>query len=169
MTQYDHTKTAWLVLTPLFLVFNIIVHQPILAQAQNTPSSSTTNSKTSNSKAARHFEITQMGELRDDDGLHISFTAFKAPDGTKLTIEHHEFDSKAQAQDYFQKAVGRAREVSLREKKKNAKGEAVGERAQATLESAEPLKAVFWTDGPDFYEVFSSSLPDVLETEKRLS
>jgi len=35
--------------------------------------------------------------------------------------------------------------------------------------SARIIHAVLWTNGPHFYEVFSTSLPDILYIEKRLS
>lgn len=144
-----------------------------MAQESSQPTrkaESKTESADSNQK--RHFEITQMGEIRDEDGTHLAFAAFKAADGTKLTVEHHEFESELQAQEYFQKTVGKAPKVVVRAKKTNAKGAITGERAQVILESTAvsgPLQAVLWTSGANFYEVFSTSLPDVLECEKRLS
>jgi hypothetical protein len=172
MTKSNIAKVCSAILTLLVLTnFSPFGHGSSLVEAQEPSPSHRVDSPKRNDPVSRRFEITQMGEIMDD-GVRLSFTAFKAADGTKLTVEHHEFESKDQARDYLQKAIGRVRQVTIRKKKTNSKGDAVGERAQVALESTKvsgSLLAVLWTDGVNFYEVLSASLPDILETEKSLS
>src|SRR5260370_6003037 len=68
----------------------------------------------------RHFQVTKTGEALDQDGIHLSFTVFEASDGTKLTVQHHEFESTLLAQGYFQKVLKKIPKVIRREKRLDA-------------------------------------------------
>jgi hypothetical protein len=73
--------------------FRPFSHGSSLVEAQEPSPSRRVDSPKRNDPASRRFEITQMGEVMND-GVRLSFTAFKAADGTKLMVEHHEFESK---------------------------------------------------------------------------
>src|SRR5215469_13812377 len=41
------------------------------------------------------FHADSMGEMKDADGVHLGFTAFKASDGTHLTVLYGDFADSA--------------------------------------------------------------------------
>jgi hypothetical protein len=114
------------------------------------------------------FKNTMMGEMRDEDGVHLGFTNFTASDGNKLTVLYEDFGSPVTAQAFLEKQIGKAVKVIERKKKLNPAGTVVGERAEILLKvSAErAIPAVLWTDGIKFHEIYSSSRDNVLELER---
>lgn len=114
------------------------------------------------------FENTSMGELEDEDGVHLGFTNFTASDGTTLRVLYENFGSPAKAQDYLERQVSRAVKVIERKKKLSSAGTVVSERAEILLRLSPQriIPAVLWTDGVKFHEIYSASRDSILELEK---
>lgn len=135
------------------------------------------DNQTKNSSEARKqkesppFRVIRAGEVLDEDGVHLAIATFEASDGTKVTEVHNEFVSPDRARQYFEKALRRAKGIVNRAKKKDKKGQIVGERAEVTFDSEreKTIPAVLWTDGSHFYQISSTSLQRILELEKQLS
>jgi hypothetical protein len=119
------------------------------------------------------FETTLVGEMRDEDGTHLAFTVFRTPDGTKLTATHHRFDSQLDAQNYFEKLIGKATKIVNKAQRKDASGAIVAQRAEAVIRgparSEKAVSAILWTDGSEFHEIISESSEDNLLLEKQTS
>jgi hypothetical protein len=119
----------------------------------------------------RQYKAVQVGELRDPDVAHLAFTNYKALDGTTVTVIHHEFPSAVSAKEYLEKRIARERALNILEsgKKRDSKNQDVGTRLQGELRTDQPsgsIQAIFWTNGPHYYEVTSLSKKDTLEFEK---
>jgi hypothetical protein len=114
------------------------------------------------------FKNTMMGEMLDEDGVHLGFTNFTASDGNTLTVLYENFGSPAIAQAFLEKQIAKAVKVIERKKKLNPAGTVVGERAEILLKLSveKPIPAVLWTDGVKFHEIYSSSRDSVLELER---
>jgi hypothetical protein len=114
------------------------------------------------------FEKTGMGELRDEDGVHLGFTNFTASDGNTLAVLYEDFGSPATAQTYLEKQMAKAAKVIDRQNKLSPDGTVVGERAEILLRlsSEKAIPAVLWTDGVKFHEIYSTSRDSVLELER---
>jgi hypothetical protein len=140
------------------------------ALSQSVQPNSGAASATQNPKAGKktEFAVGDMGELRDEDGVHLGFTHFKASDGVGLMVLYEDFDNTAKAEEYFEKRLAKAAKVIERGNKVNGVGKVVGARAQILLRLDPPktIPAVLWTDGLKFHEIYSSSLKDILELEK---
>jgi len=114
------------------------------------------------------FENTSMGEMQDEDGVHLGFTNLKASDGNALRVLYEDFGSPASAQAFLEKQIAKAVKEVERKKKLNRAGTVVGERAEILLRlsSEKTVPAVLWTDGVKFHEIYSSSRGCVLELER---
>jgi hypothetical protein len=114
------------------------------------------------------FKNTAMGEMRDEDGVHLGFTNFKASDGSTLTLLYEDFGSPATAQAFLEKQIAKAAKVVDRKNKLSPSGTVVGERAEILLRlsSEKAIPAVLWTDGVKFHEIYSTSRDSVLELER---
>jgi hypothetical protein len=97
----------------------------------------------------------------------FGFTAFEASDGEKLTAMDGQFRSPEEATRYFEWRVARCLKVLKRGVRTDSKGKLVGYRAEVLLAPDQKQSAVIWTDGGTYFEIFSSSLADALELEKR--
>src|SRR6202000_2085307 len=104
------------------------------------------------------FENTLMGEMRDEDGVHLGFTNFKASDGSTLTVLYEDFGSAATAQAFLEKQIAKAAKVINRKNKLRPDGTVIGERAEILLRlsSERAIPAVLWTDGVKFHEIYSA-------------
>jgi hypothetical protein len=114
------------------------------------------------------FENTSMGELRDEDGVHLGFTNFRASDGNTVTVLYEDFGSPATAEAFLEKQIAKAATVVERKDKLGPDGRVVGERAEITLglSAEKAVPAVLWTDGVKFHEIYSTSRDSVLELER---
>jgi hypothetical protein len=114
------------------------------------------------------YENALMGEMRDEDGVHLVFTDVKASDGNYLTVLYQDFNSPADAQAFFEKQLAKAAKVVDRKNKLSPDGTFVGERAEILLglSSGGAIPAVLWTDGVKFHEISSTSRDSVLELER---
>jgi hypothetical protein len=83
----------------------------------------------------KEFTIKTMGELVDEDGVHLGFTLWQAPDGRSYTVIHNEFSSPLAAQEYLDKQTGKAIQVIKRGDARDSKGKIVGKRSEVTLGS----------------------------------
>jgi len=108
-----------------------------------------------------------MGELRDEDGVHLGYTHFKAS-GSNLTVLYEHFASSAKAKDYFAKQLGKAAKIIERKDKLDAEGKVVGERSEILLRinAEKTIPAVLWTDGVKFHEIYSPTRESILKLEK---
>lgn len=109
-----------------------------------------------------------MGELRDEDGVHLGFTDFSAADGSRLMVLYEDFASSAKAKDYFEKQLAKAEQAIDRKDKLNAEGKTVGERAEILMRMGDhkTIPAVLWADGAKFHEIYSSSRESILKLER---
>jgi hypothetical protein len=58
------------------------------------------------------FRNTGMGELKDEDGVHLGFTNFTGSDGSKLTVLYESFGSSEEARSYLEKQISQSGETS---------------------------------------------------------
>jgi hypothetical protein len=163
-------KTVILILCLGFAEFGTAFLSGASGRLQSGQASSLTSPVPPNQDAPKKmkFELGIVGEGRDEDGVHLGFSNYKASDGIGLIALYTYFSSAEEAQNYFQKQLAEAAKVIERKKKLNSVGKVVGERAQI-LKRVGPQKtspAVLWTDGITFHEIYSSSLEDILELEK---
>lgn len=118
------------------------------------------------------FETTLVGEARGENGTHLAFTVFQASDGVKLTLFHHRFGSKTEAQTYFDKCLEKVGKIVTNTATKDASGVTVRQRAEVVLrvdgDSEKPDSAILWTNGPEFHEIVSKSSEDNLQLEKQI-
>jgi hypothetical protein len=114
------------------------------------------------------FENTGMGEMRDEDGVHLGFTNFTASDGNTLTVLYEDFGSPATAQAFLEKQMAKAVKIIDRKNKLSPGGTVIGERAEILLRlsSEKAIPAVLWTDGVKFHEIYSTSRDSVVELER---
>jgi hypothetical protein len=124
-----------------------------------------------NAKKKVHFKVTLAGEVRDEDGTHLSVTAFETPEGVKLTMTHHRFDSALESESYLKKQLARATKIVGLTQKKDNSGKIYGERAELIVSfpggSDSSLFGIVWTSGPEFHEIVSKSMSDNLELERQ--
>jgi hypothetical protein len=123
-------------------------------------------------KTEVHFETTGLGEMRDEDGTHLPFTAYRASDGIKLTAIHGAFHSPLDAINYFDKQIGKATKIISRGETKDKSGKVIAERAEVILPvktgASESVSAVLWTSGVNFHEIVSESQEDNLQLERKI-
>ena len=114
------------------------------------------------------FENISMGEVEDEEHIHLGVTLFKSSDGNTLEVLYEDFGSSTKAHDYLEKQLAKAVKVIERRKKLDTAGKVVGERAETLLRLSpqEAIPAVLWTDGVKFHEIYSSSRDNILELEK---
>jgi hypothetical protein len=130
----------------------------VILLSQEASPAETPNHKQSGQRKWEFYR-TSMGELRDEDGVHLGFTHFKASDGSNLTVLYEDFVSSAQAKDYFEKQLAKAAKIIERKNKLDTEGKVVGERSEIPLRISpeKTIPAVLWTDGVKFHEIYSSS------------
>jgi hypothetical protein len=123
-------------------------------------------------KTEVHFETTGLGEMRDEDGTRLPFTAYRASDGIKLTTIYGAFHSPLDAMNYLDKQIAKATEIITRGQTRDTSGKVIAERAEVILPTktgtAEPVSAVLWTSGANFHEILSASQEDNLQLERKI-
>jgi hypothetical protein len=124
---------------------------------------------TKQAPARIEFQNIVMGELLDENKVHLGFTNFKGSDGSALTVLYDDFPDFADAQDYFDKQILKAAKVIKREKKLDPKGKIIGDRAEILLRVhyGKTIPAILRIDGPRFHEFYSSSRESMLQLEKQ--
>jgi hypothetical protein len=118
------------------------------------------------------FKVVLVGELLDEDKVHLGITDFVGSDGFGLTLIENEFPSAVAAQEYFEKVLAKALKVTERGEKKDTAGKVAGKRATAVVPTGkpdEPFPAILLTYGRDFYEIQSVSSRDSRIMEMRLT
>jgi hypothetical protein len=120
------------------------------------------------------LKVNARGELFDE-GIHFSFTAYKASDGDELMLIHNEFPSADEAVKYFEKRVGRGVTIIERNKVKDKAGKVVGERIEgdysqpkSDISTAERGKIILWTYGPHYEEIRSNAFQASRELERQI-
>lgn len=124
---------------------------------------------TKEAPARIEFQNIVMGELLDENKVHLGFTNFKGSDGSALTVLYDDFSDFAGAQEYFDKQILKAAKVIKREKKLNSKGKIIGDKAEILLRvpDGKTIPAILRIDGPRFHEFYSSSRESLLQLEKQ--
>jgi hypothetical protein len=118
------------------------------------------------------FVNTGAGEMLADDGTVLAFATYRAADGVIVTVMHKEFPSASRAHEQIAKEASKATKVLDWNPIRNNKGSVSGERVVAvmpTSESSHTVHSILWTDGPQFYQIFSSSLQDDMKIEKQMN
>ena len=101
-------------------------------------------------------------------GAKVALTAFKASDGEGLTVEHGMFRSPDEANRFFHWMIEkRATDILDQGSKLDKAGRVIGLRAVVAIKLPVASSAILWTNNQHFFVIFSSSLPDVAELEKR--
>jgi hypothetical protein len=120
---------------------------------------------------AMTFRIIARGESRDDDGHQFASTAYRASDGSKLNVLRGRFESQRLAEEYLGKQTAKASKVIESGPETDKTGRAVGKRAQVAFSTGDSgtVAAVLWTNGAEYREIVSDSLPGVLALEKALA
>ncbi len=110
-----------------------------------------------------------MGEVFDEDGVHLGVTHFTGSDGSKLTILYGGFGTPEAAKNYLEKQIAKAAKLVEQGKRVDSSGKTVGERAEILLrlDDGKVIPAILRTDGPQFHEFSSSSHDSLLQLEKR--
>lgn len=123
------------------------------------------------------FQARASGEIIDGEATkagfrtvrssktHLGFTLFEAC-GETMTMQYGEFSSPQDAEQYFDWNVNKASKILSQGPKVGSNGEQVGYRAEVILQS-ENQQAVIWTNVAMFRIIFSRSLINALELERR--
>lgn len=117
------------------------------------------------------FTIVARANARGEGGGMVPLTAYKAPDGTGLSLLDPEFDSAAKATEYFETRLAKAQKVTARTKERSSSGQIIGERAEAVFPNAggSSVPAILWADGRVFLEIDSRSLSLSRKLKKALT
>jgi hypothetical protein len=114
------------------------------------------------------LKIKLMGEVRDEDGIHLAITTWEPRDGGgwTVTVIHNEFTTALGAQEYLDKQVAKAVKVirrgnARRNRKIDGKRVELIVRGIGSNGSEGEGPAVLRTDGPQFYEVLSDSFAHI--------
>jgi len=126
------------------------------------------------------FKNVAMGEIIDNEATDagfesldageakLAFTAFKASDGEGLTVQHGIFRSSDEASRFFHWMIEkRATDILNQGSKLDKTGRVIGVRAEVVVKLARASSAIMWTNNENFFVIFSSSLSDAAELEKR--
>lgn len=116
----------------------------------------------------KQLKIKLMGELLDEDGIHLAVTTWEPRDGGgwTVTVIHNEFPTPLGAKEYLDKQVAKAVRVIKRGRAKSH-GKIDGMRVELILRGISrnggelERPAVLRTDGPQFYEVSSDSFAHI--------
>jgi hypothetical protein len=140
----------------------------MLVQSTRAGSTATTAKQARTALEETTFENIGMGEMEDENGVHLGFTDFKASDGIGLIVLYESFGSPERALNYFEKQLAKAAKVIERKNKLSPERKIIGERAEILLRlnPQKAIPAVLWTDGEKFHEIYSSSLKEILQLEK---
>jgi hypothetical protein len=139
-----HTKRTSI----LILCFGSLGFAAILPSAYSKPTQSATAKQPPGTLKKVTFHNVAMGEVEDEDHVHLGTTLFKASDGCTLEVLYEDFGSPAKARDYLENQLARAEKVLERKNKLDAKGKVIGKRAEILLRLSEQevVHAILWTD-----------------------
>ncbi|MGC1607828.1 MAG: hypothetical protein WA748_20060 [Candidatus Acidiferrum sp.] len=115
-----------------------------------------------------NFKIMTKGELRDVEGLHLSFTSYMATDGTGLMHIYNEFDSPDEARQYLEKQLHNVTRIVYRGEEKNETGKTIGLRAEVLIFSSDSKReapSVYWTNGSNFHQILGDSFKEIIQLE----
>jgi len=108
------------------------------------------------------FESLEAGRVK------LALTVFKASDGEGLTVEHVIFRSPDDASRYFHWMIEkRATDILNQGSKLDKNGRVIGVRAEVVVKLPGASSAIMWTNNQHFFVIFSPSLSDAVELEKR--
>jgi len=108
------------------------------------------------------FESFEAGRVK------LAFTAFKASDGEMLTVQHGMFGSPDEARRFFHWMIEkRATDILNQGSKLDKGGRVIGVRAEVAVKLPSASSAIMWATNQDFFVIFSPSLTDAVELEKR--
>lgn len=126
--------------------------------------------KIQKSSSDSQFQVLSKGEILDPEGLHLSFTSYRAPDGTGLLHLYNEFDSPDEAHRYLEKQARKAVTIINRSEKKDEKGKAIGYRVEALISTSDTRTqsaSVYWTNGAGFHQIIGDSFQDIIQLESK--
>jgi hypothetical protein len=118
----------------------------------------------------KEFKSILSGRGKTKAGDPYSFHIYKSTDGVGISTRSEKRGSRILANREFQKKINKADKIIERGLKLDKNGKQVGERAVLTFTDKGPDKViarVIWTDGAYFHSIESSSLPHILEFEKK--
>jgi hypothetical protein len=163
-------RTLFLVLAALFLTPLMPQSQTRSASGENSYSTNPRPADESARKTKLEFRRVAAGEIETPYGVRLGFTNFRASDGVGLQLLYLAEGGKDQAALAFENELVRATKVIQRTLKNDKAGNVTGERALVLMPgrkpTAPPFHAIIWTEGEGFYEIGSSSLKHILESEK---
>jgi hypothetical protein len=114
------------------------------------------------------FTNVAMGEVLDEERVHLGVTFFKASNGNSVEVLYEDFKSPVEAQRYLERQLAKAVMIIERKAKTDAAGKVVGERAEILLRISPEttIPTILWTDGLKFHQIQSPSRDCVVELEK---
>jgi len=108
------------------------------------------------------------GGLTADGGRDAWITAFKASDGTDLSVSGAEYGSPQQAQKALLRNLKRVAVIIERGARLDGEGNKIGERAVVLLNKTGSQAAIFWTDEDLLQKIYWPTQRHVLALEKSL-
>jgi hypothetical protein len=143
--------------------------------AKATPRAAPTQASTSANTSQKHaikFYIVGAGALvATPEGDRLALTGYRSSDGVMLSVLHNTFDDDDESTKVFHNGIARATKVLVMGHATDGAGRAAGQRAQIIVKDPnknEMLSEVLWTEGREFYEIFSPSTRDTLALENFL-
>ncbi len=153
----------------LVAVLGIASHASAI-QPQSDTSTAVRPNPDANRRSALTFKEIGLGEPVSKDGAKMMMIrGYQASDGVRLSVVSGEFESSSEANDYFEKEIGKALKVLKRGDKTDSSERVEGRRAEVELTTYTPTgsaPAVVWTAGSLFYEIVSPSMADNIKLEK---
>jgi hypothetical protein len=121
----------------------------------------------------RHFKFRRetSGRAMKKGGIEISFTNFKAEDGTVVERLVEDYKSAEAARVGLEKECKQASSISDDGYRTDAQGKRVGRRVVLVISSpsnASERNVIAWTDGPLLYLLRSSSRAHLLDFEQQV-
>lgn len=154
----------------------VMAGDPLLSQSGATAGRQDGQRKTLTFRLISRSEIVDEGGTKQGfrtvggSGALLSGSTFEASDGERLAVRYAQFESRAEAQRYFRYRLSEEAKTILEQgDKKDENGSAVGSRAEAvtTVATQKAAFAIMWTAGNQFRAIYSRSLPDAVDLEKR--
>lgn len=170
----EYRRSHWIISGSFCVAFLLAVN---CLWSESTPFQVSSSNRESHSSAIQYgstksqdFEVVKKGELRDQDGIHLGATTYKAQDGASLLWMYSNFSSSNGAQEYLEKQVAKAVNVIKRSKITDIKGVVLGDRVEAIMQTTggKESRVLLWTYGSEFDAIYSSSFSDTLALEKKL-
>lgn len=163
--------TFLMLLNYLFLATLLGFPGRTFVQDSKVNTSSQENPTAAKGKQEEAFKVTGMGQKKTASGIFLGFRLYEGEKGTKVVVTYGTLRSPEQAETELQHWLEAAKKIISRNEKKNILGLKDGYRAVATYmdpNTKEECTAIMWTNGPELWEVDSSSMPIALDFEKRI-